>query len=412
MHINNLNKILYINILLICAILCTFIILNATSTKYLVIPYIISLLLIFIYVVDNVIFLSTTFFFIMFYVMLFYIQPIYSYTIKNFLAYPIEVHRIYAGITINGIILFIIGNLIVKKSKNKFKPSRMQIINLKYVNYFKLILFILIFTVIVLIVASKGVSLFIYGSRVGLKQEMGYVGLLINYLGYVFSILVFLTFFSIKKTKSKLSICMWLLFLSLIEAFYIFAFRLRSFLVGHFLSAFMGLYFGDFFITVEDRNGECCKSDGIKLWFKKLNALIWLGGILILGTTFRFLRGYLEPGQSISNFSFNLNNFIELSIASGDLGYAKLVMSLINIVPSVHNYLMGQSYYRILFIMIPRFIWKNKPLNTQRIVASWLKPEVIGLTLPPGINGDFYINFGVSGVLVMMLFGIFFAKLN
>lgn len=406
------NKILYVNALLLIAIICTLITINVPSASYLLIPYIISLLAILIHVVNKTTFFSTTFFFIVFYIMLFYLQPIYCYIFdNNILPYSLDVHRIYASITINGIILFMTGNML-HKNKGSFKLYKRQAVDLNHINYFKLLMLSISFVVIVLIITSKGIQYFIYGSRLGLREEMGYIGLILNYLGYIVSIVIFLVFFTLKKSRTKSSIFVWFIFLIFIEAFYILAFRLRGFIVGHFLSAVMGLYFSDFFIVVEETNKNSDKINKPKLWFKKFKTLIWLAGILILAITFRFLRGFMEPGNSISNFNFDIRHFIKLSLLSGDLGYAHIVMDLIEIVPSVHNYLMGQSYYRLFFTIIPRFIWLNKPPNTQRIVALWLRPEVTGLTLPPGIQGDLYINFGLAGIFGMILFGIFFNKLD
>lgn len=95
----------------------------------------------------------------------------------------------------------------------------------------------------------------------------------------------------------------------------------------------------------------------------------------------------------------------------GILGYTAPLMKLINIFPSKVPFLLGQSYYRLLLIPIPRFIY-DKPESTQRITGHLLRPDVANMTIPPGISGDAYINFGISGVLVACVFSLIFYKID
>ena len=183
-------------------------------------------------------------------------------------------------------------------------------------------------------------------------------------------------------------------------------------MVGHFSAVFMGMYFSSFFTIVDKSSNSDEIINKLKLKIKKFKMIIALSGIFVGSIIFRFLRGYLEPGQNLANFDMNMKVFFERSIESGDLGYAPVVMQLISLVPDTYDYLLGQSYFRLIFVVIPRAIWEKKPQNTQRIVASWLKPEIMGLTLPPGINGDSYINFGILGIVIMIFFGIFFKSID
>jgi hypothetical protein len=405
------KKMSYIIFVLLMAVLCTLIIISVTRTEYLLIPYIASLLFILIYILKGTDFLSTTFFFIIFYIMLFYLQPIYCYSLdQSILPYPLEVHRIYALITINGVFAFILGNSL--KYGKSVRNYKVQNINLRHLDLIKNLIFLITMVAIAFVLFNTGIGTLLHGSRLGLRKEMGYVGLTMNYLGYIVSVLIFLVFYSIKNSKRKSLIYSWLIILLTIEVFYIYTFRLRSFLVGHFLSGVMGVYFSDFFNIEKEIKKNSILISKQKLLSKKLRALVCFACILLLAVTFRFLRGFMESGQSILDFKLDIKYFLERSIFSGDLGYAHRVMELITIVPSKYGYLKGQSYYRLLFTLIPRFVWKDKPLNTQRIVALWLRPDVAGLTLPPGINGDLYINFGMVGVLFMIVFGSFLKKID
>ncbi len=50
--------------------------------------------------------------------------------------------------------------------------------------------------------------------------------------------------------------------------------------------------------------------------------------------------------------------------------------------------------------------------NTQRIVAQWINPGLESYTAPPGIIGDLYINFGIVGILGMVVFGIVLGRIE
>ena len=99
------------------------------------------------------------------------------------------------------------------------------------------------------------------------------------------------------------------------------------------------------------------------------------------------------------------------TFAGGDLGYTYFTRRALEIFPEQHGYMYGQSYYRLLFVPIPRAIWPGKPENTERIFAALLDSDLgaAGVTIPPGIVGDLYSNFGPIGVLGMLAFGFFFA---
>ena len=81
----------------------------------------------------------------------------------------------------------------------------------------------------------------------------------------------------------------------------------------------------------------------------------------------------------------------------GVFGYSDIIYRLIEKFPSMHGFLNGQSYYRVFFTLIPRYLWPDKPENTQRIVAYIINPGIINQTTPPSIVGDSYINFGIYG---------------
>lgn len=95
----------------------------------------------------------------------------------------------------------------------------------------------------------------------------------------------------------------------------------------------------------------------------------------------------------------------------GAIGYAPVVLRAMEYSDRYEMRLGGQSYYRVLFVPIPRFIWEDKPESTARVVASWMNATDVQ-SYPPGAQGDAYINFGSSGVLVFVFLGVLAAAVD
>lgn len=133
--------------------------------------------------------------------------------------------------------------------------------------------------------------------------------------------------------------------------------------------------------------------------------------ILVIGAVgLRSFRGNFE--NRILTIDFK-NTFEKEFFKRGTFNSTDLVFGVLKMVPDKYAYLQGQSYYRVLFIPIPRAIWPDKPVNTQRITARWLDPDSSVIqTTPVGIQGDLYINFGLWGVLGMLVYGFIFAWLD
>lgn len=133
--------------------------------------------------------------------------------------------------------------------------------------------------------------------------------------------------------------------------------------------------------------------------------------IVLVGISLQYMR----YAHTVRDYSFDEKRagyLLEHTFAGGDLGYTMFLREAMARFPSSVPYLWGQSYYRLLFVPIPRSVWPGKPENTERIFARALDPALgdTGTTIPPGIVGDQYINFGHLGVLGMFMFGIFFGN--
>ncbi|TOQ19765.1 O-antigen polysaccharide polymerase Wzy, partial [Vibrio parahaemolyticus] len=60
---------------------------------------------------------------------------------------------------------------------------------------------------------------------------------------------------------------------------------------------------------------------------------------------------------------------------------------------------------------IPSFIWEDKPPTTQSLIGQWLTGIDV-MTIPPSIFGDAYLNFGVVGFTIFILFGFLISMMD
>ncbi|TCK93142.1 oligosaccharide repeat unit polymerase [Natranaerovirga hydrolytica] len=402
-----MKKIMIAIVMIITMLISSLAILNITSIESLVFPYILTLIVVGVYTFKSIKFFSPSFFFVLFFVMLFFVQPILKYAFDlPLLQFDISTHKTYGLITINGFITFLLGHHIVQNnSKNEIRNMLGEFSDRRHSKII-FILTAIITLVISLALLKVGPTNILKLGRVDLKLSRGISYLLLTYSTHLVSFLIFLIFISKKKVR-RFNIFIWVIFFIIVEILYFLLFRTRSHMVQHFMSAVVAIFYRycytdeKVFILPSSRKRN-----------KKSSMLIIMIILAITVITMRFLRGSFEPGMSISDFNFNFRLFLTLSVQSGDLGYAGVVMELIELFPNSFDFLNGQSYYRFLFIGIPRFIWPNKPLNTQRIIGSILQPGSITQTIPPGIVGDTYINFGIYGWILMLLFGLFFGYLS
>lgn len=195
---------------------------------------------------------------------------------------------------------------------------------------------------------------------------------------------------------------------ALIDLFIFLAFRNRTTLLVHLVALGVG------YLYLKPRfHFNQIKPVRFKHLKPKLMRLIGVGLVLVaVGTYTRSFRGLMESTGSIWTTKVALGSTLEIALLNGDLGYTPIVFEVLTIVPEQEPFLNGQSYYRLLFSFIPRFIWQDKPPSTERIVAGWIQPNKLEYTLPPGFQGDLFINFGLWGILGFLVYGIGFARLE
>lgn len=73
-------------------------------------------------------------------------------------------------------------------------------------------------------------------------------------------------------------------------------------------------------------------------------------------------------------------------------------VALFRVFPDHINYLYGDSIIRIMSFWVPRSIWPDKPFSTQILIGYYFYPD-LGVSFSTTTFGEFYMNFGVFGVL-------------
>lgn len=121
-------------------------------------------------------------------------------------------------------------------------------------------------------------------------------------------------------------------------------------------------------------------------------------------------RHSLATGGGYSSWSsvgMNLEKF--MSPFESDFNTYRTFYSMVKRFPDVYPYMNGSTYLYIFILLIPRAIWKTKPINpvTTMIQLSLNTNATIAGTVTCNI-GEMYANFGIIGcILGMYLTGIF-----
>jgi oligosaccharide repeat unit polymerase len=104
----------------------------------------------------------------------------------------------------------------------------------------------------------------------------------------------------------------------------------------------------------------------------------------------------------IDNFSlkfgdFFLGNFMQLQTFS----------IILDSYPSSNSYFFGSSLLMIFVIWVPRLVFPDKPLTAAGEFTLDIWPDKYltnGTTLPPGLIGEFFLNFSWIGIVLGMFF--------
>ncbi|MCC8252540.1 O-antigen polymerase [Vibrio campbellii] len=251
----------------------------------------------------------------------------------------------------------------------------------------------IIFSLVFMVVQFGPGALIDFSShtRADTKEANGFLWLIAKYSLMFYLPCSFIQGFYIPKAKLRHKLLIILTFVILMIMVFLFL-RTRTYLLGPIVTMAFGFLF-----SIIGRKSESISISGRQYIKIAMFAII----IISLAASARFIRGIIEVGEGSLNFGL----IAEKTLVEGDLGYGHMIDKIIKYSDDFDIKLYGQSYYRLILSPIPRSIYEGKPENTQRIVGKWLYPNSTFMTVPPGIQGDAYINFGVLGVVVFIIFG-------
>ncbi len=126
-----------------------------------------------------------------------------------------------------------------------------------------------------------------------------------------------------------------------------------------------------------------------------------------------YKQEYLVLGRVVSisggaQFWSSVYEFLNSQIF-GNFMQLQTMSVLIEGMPLPLSYQYGYTYWAGLLMLVPRSIFPDKPLPSTGIFTESFWPAAwqdLGTTLPPGLFGEAYMNFGVAGTIISgLLFG-------
>jgi hypothetical protein len=186
------------------------------------------------------------------------------------------------------------------------------------------------------------------------------------------------------------------------DAMLLLVFRTRTTLVSHLLAVGFGALFYAAIVwpptrpTVAVRHGP----GGV------LKLAVFGAAVAVIAVSTRFARGYWETGAVAELSLETIGTVGELTFLGGDLGYHLIVMRVMQMVDSGWLSISGDSYLRLVLLLLPGSLTDIKPPDPQNIIGAAIYPEVLNITVPPGILGDAYVNLGLFAPVVFAVIGI------
>ncbi|MDN5372922.1 MAG: hypothetical protein PWR19_1968 [Carnobacterium sp.] len=128
--------------------------------------------------------------------------------------------------------------------------------------------------------------------------------------------------------------------------------------------------------------------------------------IIIIG----FTRNNISSGLTISWGDINLDFAIE--VIKGNFDIYKSYYGVINAVPNEMGFTYGKQFLYTFIMLIPRFIWPNKPepLQAELVELGLNKTASLSGFAFPNL-GEYYSEFGIIGsILILFILGKIIAK--
>jgi oligosaccharide repeat unit polymerase len=118
-----------------------------------------------------------------------------------------------------------------------------------------------------------------------------------------------------------------------------------------------------------------------------------------------FAREFLALGRLVTLQTFDVASMLNVLRVEffGNFIQLQTMMVLVGRVPHDLPFQWGRTFLATITMVVPRGLWPGKPLPSTGVFTlafwpdSWLE---FGTTLPPGLFGEFYLNYGWIGVAV------------
>lgn len=143
--------------------------------------------------------------------------------------------------------------------------------------------------------------------------------------------------------------------------------------------------------------------------------ILLIGAMLLLSTFIQNVRNNVRTARAIENSSFGINDIKKTLYTNFNI--YQPFYGVVHSVPNKHNYSYGNAIFSDpLEMWKPRFLFpdKTEPRNyayTKAIRKSVGNDIIDHYAMAMPILGDFYVDFGIKGVIIFMfLLGVLYKK--
>jgi oligosaccharide repeat unit polymerase len=150
--------------------------------------------------------------------------------------------------------------------------------------------------------------------------------------------------------------------------------------------------------------------------------VILSAGILFVALTAygRIAREYFAVGEFTTIDSQNLTRSDLSEVVASEIGgnflQLQVLTTIIDRMPEELPYQYGGTLLSLFTMPVPRVLWPDKLLPAPGVLTMAFWPERLlkeGASMPPGLVGEFCMNFGALGVAAgMLLFGMAYARIE
>lgn len=155
---------------------------------------------------------------------------------------------------------------------------------------------------------------------------------------------------------------------------------------------------------------------------RRIPTLVAVGGALVVFTLMTayevVTREYLAVGEFVTVDTSSADSMVDRVGDSFDQNFMQLqtLTLLVDRMPEDLPEQEGGTYAALIAAPIPRGLWPEKPMPSTGVFTLAFWPErwlQNGTTMPPGLVGEMYLNFGGLGVLVgMFMFGFIHGRVR